>query len=60
MALETTPVCVLVAVTVTPGMKARVASWTNPPTDALLVCANKLFAETRQTSTLAAINSFRM
>src|SRR5262245_57431511 len=56
--LVTIPVCVFVAVTVTPGIKACEESWTNPPTDAFPVCANTLWAEPRHKDTIARTKSF--
>src|SRR5437588_3794984 len=48
MTVVVTPVRGFVAVTVTPGMKAWLASWTNPPTDAFPLCAKALVETTQQ------------
>ena len=52
----TIPVCVFVAVIVTPGIKAREASDTVPPSVAFVVCANA-FEKKTQHSSIAAANT---
>jgi hypothetical protein len=56
----TIPVAVFVAVTVTPGINAPVASETVPPNVALLVCAIALPERIRQSRTRTAFKSLFM
>src|SRR5437016_8516897 len=56
----TIPVAIFVAVIVTPGSKAPVASATVPPTVALLVCAKTSVARTTQSSIVLATQIFFM
>jgi hypothetical protein len=56
--VEAIPVCVFVAVTVTPGMLACVVSWTNPVIVALLLCDNTIPPQSKvaNTSSVAIFN----